>query len=105
MISAGFKKLDPDLFRKSLIDMAVVVDQLLKLNHTIFPYNCQTFSEKLEAALNFDTSYIKQKGLSEAVRLCFGKILDKNEQMSNWDKRPLRKSQIKYAGNNYIIQN
>ena len=40
----------------------------------------------------------KERGLSELVRLCFGKPLNKSEQMSNWEKRPMRKSQTIYAG-------
>jgi hypothetical protein len=40
----------------------------------------------------------KDKGLSEFVRLCFGKALNKSEQCSNWERRPLREAQIRYAG-------
>jgi hypothetical protein len=96
MISSCFgKKLDADLFRKSLLDMAQIIDQLLSMNSSVFPYNCE--KQNFDFTVT-DTSYIKQKGLSEAVRLCFGKILDKSEQMSNWEKRPLRRKQITYAG-------
>jgi ribonuclease D len=41
----------------------------------------------------------KDKGLSEFVRLCFGKALNKSEQCSNWERRPLRDAQTLYAGN------
>ena len=40
----------------------------------------------------------EEKGLSELVRMVMGKPLDKSQQMSDWEKRPLRESQIIYAG-------
>lgn len=35
--------------------------------------------------------------LSSLVHLCFGKPLDKSNQFSNWNNRPLREKQIIYA--------
>ncbi len=44
------------------------------------------------------TTASKEKGLSEFIRLCFGKPLNKSEQCSNWERRPLRDAQRFYAG-------
>ncbi|XP_018564099.1 exonuclease mut-7 homolog [Anoplophora glabripennis] len=44
--------------------------------------------------------YEVQKGgpsLSTLVHHCLGRPLDKSDQFSNWEKRPLRESQIEYA--------
>ena len=38
------------------------------------------------------------KGLSELVRHCLGRPLDKREQFSDWERRPLRPTQLAYAG-------
>ncbi|PKU33970.1 hypothetical protein llap_15726 [Limosa lapponica baueri] len=38
-----------------------------------------------------------EKGLSLLVQHVLGKPLDKTEQLSNWEKRPLREEQILYA--------
>ena len=41
---------------------------------------------------------MKSRGLSELVRLCFGKPLDKSLQTSDWRKRPLKPAQLVYSG-------
>lgn len=37
------------------------------------------------------------EGLNSIVEQCFGACLNKNEQCSNWENRPLRSSQLEYA--------
>lgn len=39
----------------------------------------------------------KPKGLSKLVQMCFGKPLDKRECISNWQNKPLRPEQLRYA--------
>lgn len=59
--------------------------------------------EKLDEDYDFvfpykgDNNFTK-KNLSKLVELCLGQKLDKSNQFSNWELRPLRESQIVYAG-------
>jgi hypothetical protein len=82
MLIASYPIFDRALFSgKTLLDLSLVQNEL---DHSIFPYATSISS--------------KDKGLSELVRLCFGKPLNKSEQCSNWERRPLRYAQILYAG-------
>lgn len=49
-----------------------------------------------------DTSS-KIKGLSLLVQTCLGKPLDKSQQFSDWERRPLLPQQINYAGKIHLI--
>ena len=37
------------------------------------------------------------KGLKKLTKCCFGLPLDKKERLSNWNNRPLRSEQLRYA--------
>lgn len=55
--------------------------------------------ELIETILKFTDSVANESGkaLSNLVQLCLGKPLDKSNQFSNWENRPLRQEQINYA--------
>jgi ribonuclease D len=40
----------------------------------------------------------RPRGLSLLVQQVLGKPLDEAQQLSNWDRRPLREAQLTYAG-------
>ncbi|CAF2406284.1 unnamed protein product [Rotaria sp. Silwood2] len=87
MLTASYPIFDQVLLSgKTLLDLSLVQTDLMNSRQDVFPYSIMQ---------NNTTS--KEKGLSELVRLCFGKILNKSERCSNWDRRPLRQPQTLYA--------
>uniref|UniRef100_T1IT07 3'-5' exonuclease domain-containing protein n=1 Tax=Strigamia maritima TaxID=126957 RepID=T1IT07_STRMM len=66
---------------RNLLDLKDLCDKLFHNCPQIFPM----------------WSYKSRRRLTDFVRMSLGKSLDKREQLSNWDNRPLRKQQIEYA--------
>lgn len=58
-------------------------------------------AEIVESSTDEETD---SKGLSHLCKTVLGKPLNKGEQFSNWERRPLRESQIVYSGIFYIIE-
>ncbi|XP_022106698.1 exonuclease mut-7 homolog [Acanthaster planci] len=71
-----------------LVDLCSLTEQILKAE--------PDFLKRPEAS-ETDPSSSSVKGLSELTLMCFGRALDKKEQLSDWEKRPLRSSQLQYA--------
>lgn len=53
--------------------------------------------ERIKVVPNPDDIY-SSKGLSQLCGVLLGKPLNKDEQFSDWERRPLREGQIMYAG-------
>jgi len=68
----------------AVIDLFHIQNYILENCPEIFPFRQ-------------DSKTIKSRGLSELVRLCFGKPLDKSLQISDWRKRPLKPAQLIYS--------
>ncbi|XP_018304800.1 exonuclease mut-7 homolog isoform X2 [Mycetomoellerius zeteki] len=65
------------------LDLILLWRKLVEEYNFVFPYKGDP---------NFTN-----RSLSKLVELCFGQRLDKSDQFSNWELRPLRESQIIYA--------
>lgn len=55
-------------------------------------------TEDNDSGVNIKFPQKEPRGLSELVRQTLGKPLSKTEQMSDWERRPLREAQFIYAG-------
>lgn len=66
------------------VDLLNVWQRLIKDHNFVFPYKG-------------DDRFTKQN-LSKLVEISLGRRLNKADQFSNWERRPLRESQIIYAG-------
>lgn len=70
-------------YGQGYLDLMLLWRKLTEEYNFIFPYKGDP---------NFTN-----KSLSKLVELCFGQKLNKSDQFSNWELRPLRESQIIYA--------
>lgn len=69
-----------------------------QLNHSYL--DIQDLWRKVSCFKDFKFPFhedLPSQSLSNLVKLCFGKKLDKSNQFSNWQQRPLRNEQIFYA--------
>ena len=74
------------------------------LNGREWPYQVATCngSPAEEPAAKEEDVSSGARGLASLVMQCFGKPLDKSQQLSDWERRPLRREQIRYAGREHV---
>lgn len=92
---------------QSYLDLQALWQKLIQTPNFKFPYEgtntpfFTTFFHVMYLFSHFalpDDDKLESGGaLSNLVQLCFGKPLDKSNQFSNWNNRPLRDEQIIYA--------
>ncbi|XP_058015105.1 exonuclease mut-7 homolog isoform X3 [Ahaetulla prasina] len=84
---------DADLQLCGILDLQLVHQKLPKRSKK----SCQPALDPWLAKDKAWGSRLPEKGLSLLVQEVLGRPLNKTEQLSNWEKRPLRETQILYA--------
>ncbi|XP_043232576.1 exonuclease mut-7 homolog [Amphibalanus amphitrite] len=89
------------LNRKNMMDVKVLGSRVEAAFPDVFPFKEAPAAAGSPAGSSAAAGHKKPKeaakGLSELVRKCLGRPLDKGEQCSNWKRRPLRPTQLQYA--------
>lgn len=78
------------------LDLDTLWNKLNDFSYFTFPY--QKYNVEGNEPRSHKTRSSKTGGLTMLTQLCFGKKLDKSNQISNWGNRPLRHDQVVYAG-------
>ncbi|XP_061459965.1 exonuclease mut-7 homolog isoform X2 [Rhineura floridana] len=89
---AAFRDVDKQL--RGFLDLLIIHKQLPKCSGGESRKSCP---EEDGLPGEARRGCLPEKGLSLLVQDILGKPLDKTEQLSNWEKRPLREEQILYA--------
>ncbi|XP_049688249.1 exonuclease mut-7 homolog isoform X5 [Accipiter gentilis] len=88
---------DTDKQAQGVVDL-LTVDKQLQKSSIDWKKGAQKVDVLCPEQSNEDRGFRQpEKGLSLLVQHVLGKPLDKTEQLSNWEKRPLREEQILYA--------
>ncbi|KAI0227147.1 3'-5' exonuclease domain-containing protein [Lamellibrachia satsuma] len=81
---------------KSVIDLQKIYEQIRKVQPDAFSSSHHDNSCIVDDVTTAAVA-TPGRGLSELVRQCLGRPLDKQQQLSDWERRPLRQNQIVYA--------
>ncbi|KAM3825575.1 exonuclease mut-7 homolog isoform 2-T5 [Vipera latastei] len=92
MATCGISR-DVDLQLSGILDLYLIHQKLSKRSQK----SCQPPLDPRQAKDKAWGSRPPEKGLSLLVQEVLGRPLNKAEQLSNWEKRPLREAQILYA--------
>ncbi|CAH1272305.1 EXD3 [Branchiostoma lanceolatum] len=80
--------------RRRVIDLSHVATRVHKANPALLTFSAGDTTDDLAGGASAKSD---AHGLSQLVQQCLGLPLAKTEQLSDWERRPLRKAQLLYA--------